>query len=130
MIGYKKRYPSKAAKRRAERPEPEGLVAASARAFREAVDGGKPTVVLFGASWCGPCAVVKPDVNEEARKRPKVTALYLSLDDIQVQGIASEYSVMGVPMLMAFRGGRPVDQRLASRKAIGPVFDLAEGKQS
>ena len=129
MSIFKKRYPSKAAKRRASRPAPEGagLVTASPRSFQEALAGKAPVVVMFGAVWCGPCQTIKPSVDAEARKRPEVTALYLSVDDPGVDKIAMEYHVMGVPTVMVFKNGLPVSSALASRNTVGAAFDLAEG---
>ena len=126
------RFPSKAAKRRAAKAErealAEGLLEGSERAFRSALDSGDPLIALFGAAWCGPCRIIKPRVDDVAKHHPKVTAMYLSIDEPGMDRIAMEYHVQGVPTIMAFRDGLPIDSRLATSKIVADMFHAAEGR--
>ena len=133
------RFPSKAAKRRASvrerereraRMRGEGLVDGTYLQFKTTLLNKTPMVVLFGAPWCGPCRAIKPGVEDEARMRPKVTSLYLDVDDREVARVCAEYQVRGVPTIMAFHDGEPVDSRIASRTSVKSMYDQAEGRRA
>ena len=68
-----------------------------------------PVVVDFYAPWCGPCKMLAPVMeNLAVAFAGKLKFAKLNIDD--VLGLASSYGLTGVPTLILFRQGKPVDQ--------------------
>ncbi|HUQ46266.1 MAG TPA: thioredoxin [Gemmatimonadaceae bacterium] len=70
---------------------------------------GKLTVVDFWASWCGPCRMIAPILDQLATDydgKVKVTKLDV---DANIK-TATKFNVRSIPMLLFFKGGKVVDQ--------------------
>lgn len=75
----------------------------------EVLQAAQPVLVDFSAVWCGPCKQLDPIVAQLAEQwNGKVKVLKLDVDTNPE--LAEEYQVMGVPTLMLFKGGRPVER--------------------
>ncbi|MDE5839357.1 MAG: thioredoxin [Muribaculaceae bacterium] len=71
---------------------------------REAIESGKPVVIDFWATWCGPCIKLGPIVEELAEKYgEQVTIGKLNIDDNDE--IASENRVRNIPTVLFFKDG-------------------------
>ena len=70
---------------------------------REAIESGKPVVIDFWATWCGPCIKLGPIVEELAEKYPDVTIGKLNIDENDE--IANENRVRNIPTVLFFRNG-------------------------
>lgn len=68
-----------------------------------------PVLVDFYATWCGPCKMVAPFV-EELSDEMKGKAKVVKVDIDQSDDIASQYNIRSVPTLMFFKDGKVVDQ--------------------
>jgi thioredoxin 1 len=69
-----------------------------------------PVMVDFTATWCGPCKMLEPVITQLSQEwEGKVKVVKLDVDDNS--NIAMQYGVMGVPTLILFIKGNPV-QRL------------------
>ncbi len=75
----------------------------------EVLNAASPVLVEFTAVWCGPCKMLDPIVKQLAQEwTGKVKVVKLDVDDNS--DLAMEYQVMGVPTLMLFVKGQPVQR--------------------
>lgn len=71
---------------------------------RELIESGKPVVIDFWATWCGPCIKLGPVVEELAEKYgDKVTVGKLNIDDNDE--VAAENRVRNIPTVLFFKDG-------------------------
>lgn len=71
---------------------------------REAIESGKPVVIDFWATWCGPCIKLGPVVEELAEKySDKVTFGKVNIDENDE--IAAENRVRNIPTVLFFKDG-------------------------
>ncbi len=75
----------------------------------EVLEAAEPVLVDFTAVWCGPCRMLDPVVTQLAREwEGRVKVVKLDVDDNP--DLAVEYQVMGVPTLLLFVKGEPVQR--------------------
>jgi thioredoxin 1 len=75
----------------------------------EVLQAKLPVLVDFTAVWCSPCKMLEPIVKQLAQDWDgKVKIVKLDVDDNA--DLAMQYQVMGVPTLMLFKNGRPVER--------------------
>ncbi|PIT90582.1 MAG: thioredoxin [Candidatus Komeilibacteria bacterium CG10_big_fil_rev_8_21_14_0_10_41_13] len=90
----------------------------------EVLKSEQPVMVDFFATWCGPCQILAPTVEELAQEY-KGKAKIGKLDIDQNQELASQYQVMSVPTLIFFKGGQEVDRIMGvqSKEAFKEKLD-------
>ncbi|TDL24645.1 thioredoxin domain-containing protein [Rickenella mellea] len=73
--------------------------------FHDLISQGKPTIVDFYATWCGPCKMIAPTFAELAEKHAShyVSFCRVDIDKGEGEDIATEIGVRGVPMFVAFQ---------------------------
>ncbi|MCH5274019.1 MAG: thioredoxin [Lachnospiraceae bacterium] len=86
--------------------------------FREKVVNTKGTILVdFFATWCGPCKMVAPVVEQSAEEYKGKAAVY-KLDVDEAQTVAQEYKIMSIPTLIFFKDGKE------SERIVGVVSKL------
>ena len=76
---------------------------------QEVLQADMPVLVDFGAVWCGPCKMLDP-VVEELADDWAVQAKFVHIDVDHNPNVTMQFSVMGVPTLMLFKNGEPVER--------------------
>ena len=81
----------------------------SEKQFDEVVKNGK-VIVDFYASWCGPCRMIAPILEEIAEEDESLVIAKLDVDEISQ--VASRYSVASIPTLLFFNDGTLVHEQI------------------
>lgn len=77
--------------------------------FEAEVLKAEGTVLIdFWASWCGPCRMLSPVVDEVAEEHPDIKVGKINIDE--EPSLAQQFGVMSIPTLMVFRGGEKVEE--------------------
>ena len=75
----------------------------------EVIKSEKPVLVDFGAKWCGPCRKLTPvldEIEEILSDRAKI----VKVDADENRDLLKQYSVSGLPSLLVFKSGEPVER--------------------
>ncbi len=72
--------------------------------FEDIIKSEKPVLIDFFATWCGPCKMMHP-VLEELHEKVGDKARVIKVDIDKNQELAAIYNVRSVPTLMIFRNG-------------------------
>ena len=73
-------------------------------AFKAAMEKKQTLVVDFWASWCGPCRMLAP-VMEQVSEELSDRATFVKIDVDDNPDLAREYSIMSIPCVMVFKNG-------------------------
>ena len=79
---------------------------------KEVLESEKPVLLDFWASWCGPCRMVSPLVDEIADERPDIAVGKVNVDE--QPELAGKFGVASIPTLVVLRGGRIVKQSVGA----------------
>ena len=79
----------------------------------EVIHSEKPVLVDFWASWCGPCRMVGPIIDEIAAEHPEYKVVKINIDE--EPELASQYRVVSIPTLLVMKDGQVVQQSVGAR---------------
>lgn len=71
----------------------------------------KPVLIDFWATWCGPCQMIAPTIDEIAAEYDEYTVVKVNVDD--EPELASSFGIVSIPTLVVMRDGK------ACGKAVG-----------
>ena len=79
----------------------------------EVMNSDKKVLIDFWASWCGPCRMVSPVIEEIATERPDIKVCKVNVDE--EQELAAAFQVMSIPALIVMENGKVVNQAVGAR---------------
>ena len=80
---------------------------------QEVLASDKPVLLDFWASWCGPCRMVSPIVDEIAEEREDIKVGKVNVDE--ESQLAARFRVMSIPTLVVMKDGEIVNQAVGAR---------------
>lgn len=79
--------------------------------FDELLKGDKPVVCDFFATWCGPCKMLAPVMDEMSEKFSD-KAVFVKVDIDENMELATRYGIMSIPLVAVFKGGEETSKSL------------------
>lgn len=80
---------------------------------QEVLSSEKPVLLDFWASWCNPCRMLGPILDEIAQERPDIKVCKVNIDE--QPELAARYQISSIPTLMVIKDGKIVSQSMGAR---------------
>ncbi len=90
------------------------VIHANEKTFAAAVlESDKPVLVDFWATWCGPCQMIAPLIEEIAAENQAIVVVKVDVDE--APALAQRYGIMSIPTLLKFENGQVTGQMVGMR---------------
>ena len=80
---------------------------------QEVLNSNIPVLVDFWASWCGPCKMLSPIIDEIAAENTEIKVCKVNVDE--QPELASQFGIMSIPTLIVFKDGKVTNQASGAR---------------
>ena len=110
-----------------QKQEETSIIEVTSQNFEEIVLKSEQTVLIdFYATWCGPCKMLSPIIEEIAKEKDAVKFVRIDID--KAEDIAMQYQVRSIPTLVLIQGGRETDRRIGLAEK-SDIVKWIEGKE-
>lgn len=79
----------------------------------EVMNSDKPVLLDFWATWCGPCRMLSPVIDEIAGERADIKVGKINIDE--QEDLAAKFGVMSIPTLVVIKDGKVANQSVGVR---------------
>ena len=80
---------------------------------KEVLNSDKPVLLDFWASWCGPCRMMGPIIDEIAVERPDIVVGKVNVDE--EANLAAQFHIMSIPTLVVIKNGEVANQAVGAK---------------
>ncbi|MBR0303534.1 MAG: thioredoxin [Clostridia bacterium] len=90
----------------------------------EVLESSVPVLADFNATWCGPCRMLAPVIEEIADERNDIKVVAIDVDE--ESDLASDHDVFSIPCVVLFKGGAEA-ARSVGFKSKDDLLDMVDG---
>ena len=83
---------------------------------KEVLKSDKKVLVDFNATWCGPCRMLAPIIEEIGEERKDIKVISIDVDENEE--LAREYGIFSIPCLIVFANGKEINRSVGYKDSV------------